>query len=182
VQRLLNGRFACSWENTAGDASCGASFAHSPKDPPPSCLRGNGEHNIQTLFATREGELVHVVAGYVSGEELRREAEFALEILAKLEKAHGHGRTSIVRAAHEERLAAIEKEESDGEFAGFAKSRRLQDHRYAAEHALMPLTEFRAEELVGKGSSFFGSSSGGTPDRRLGDEKALRRPGEKPGR
>jgi hypothetical protein len=78
VRRLLNDRFVSCRLNTEGEPSAGESFAHAPKDPPGPCLRGNGEHNIQILTLTPDGELLHVLAGFVGPDELAAELEFAL--------------------------------------------------------------------------------------------------------
>jgi hypothetical protein len=47
-------------------------------------------------------------------------------------------------------------------FDGFTKQRVLADHRFAMEHPMMPVEQFRTEMLVGSGQSFFGSTSSST--------------------
>jgi hypothetical protein len=49
----------------------------------------------------------------------------------------------------------------DKMFDGFTKQRVLADHRFAMEHPMMPIEQFRTEMLVGSGKSFFGSTSSG---------------------
>jgi hypothetical protein len=202
VRRLIDEAFVCSVENSKGQASTGASFSHAPRDPAGPCLRGNGQQNVQLYFATPEGELFHVLSGFVGPEDLQRELEFALRshwAIANQEsrqerkealiavhreflKQQGHTDAEIDAAGdgfaslrdltagfdprdfQPERLAELAQ--PDAVFAKFAKVQTLSDHRFAMEHPLLPVSEFRPEMLVGSGQSFFGSTSSGGPRQR----------------
>jgi hypothetical protein len=194
VKQLLTDSFACAVINTTGDPSAGASFSHSPKDPPGPCLRGNGEHNVQILVLTPAGELFHVISGYIGPEDLQQELTFALATYGAL-KRNPVSSKQIVRDRHLQFLKERGYKEEDLEqrsmfafpdfsgfgqssggipnlttgqfsmdkmFDGFIRQRVLADHRFAIEHPMMPFAQFRAEELVGDGESFFGSTSSGS--------------------
>jgi hypothetical protein len=172
VKRLLNARFVCAWENTEGQPAAGASFAHSPRDPAPLCIRGNGEHNVQVLFLTPQGEIFHVLAGYVSPRDLQDELRFALANFAALTKAPRGSRQSVVTKAHEDMVKKLEKQSFSGPLGDWERRRAVADHRFAAKHPLLEVDSFRPEMLVGNGKSFFGSSTGGTPSSLIGTPEA----------
>ena len=172
VQRLLNTRFVCAWENTEGQPAAGASFAHRPRDPAPSCVRGNGEHNVQVLFLTPRGEIFHVLAGYVSPKDLNEELRFALATFDALGKAAAESRKSVVTKAHEGMVKQLEKRSFPGPLGDWERRRALADHRFAGQHPLLPVDSYRPEMLVGNGQSFFGSSTGGTPSGLIGSPGA----------
>jgi hypothetical protein len=172
VKRLLNTRFVCAWENTEGQPAAGASFAHSPRDPAPSCVRGNGEHNVQLLFLTPQGEIFHVLAGYVSPKDLQEELKFALSTFDALAKAPTDSREGVVTRAHDDMVKQLEKRSFSGPLGDWERRRAVADHRFAGQHPLLAVDSFGPEMLVGNGQSFFGSSSGGTPSSLIGTPEA----------
>jgi hypothetical protein len=172
VRRLLNTRFVCAWENTDGKPTPGASFAHRPRDPAPSCIRGNGEHNVQILFLTPQGEIFHVLAGYVSPKDLQEELRFALSSFDALRKSAADSREAIVTKAQEDMVTQLEKRSFPGPLGDWERRRAVADHRFAGQYPLLPLDSYRPEMLVGNGQSFFGSSTGGTPASLIGSPQA----------
>jgi hypothetical protein len=162
----------CAWENTDGDEAAGASFAHRPRDPAGSCIRGNGEHNIQLLLLTPQGEIFHVLAGYLGPKDLLEELQFALTTFDSLAKTAEEDRDRVVTQAHEKFLDQLEKRSFGGPLGDWEKRRARLDHRFAANHPLLPVESFQPESLVGNGRSFFGSSTNGTPADLLGDPRA----------
>ncbi|MBI1902370.1 MAG: hypothetical protein HYS13_14815 [Planctomycetia bacterium] len=123
VQKILNRDFEAAYLNIESDPNSGVSFAHAPKDPPGQCFRGNGEHNIQILFLTPEGEIFSTLSGYVEPEGLEAELEFALATFSALSKQKGRDKQKeIVAKAHAdylEKLGFREKEIHAKEAEGF---------------------------------------------------------------
>ena len=172
VRDLLNKRFTCTWINTEGDPNAGASFAHAPKDPAPTCIRGNGEHNIQILVMTPEREIFHVLAGYIEPDDLRRERNFALKLFKRLAKCEKSERADRVTSAYEDRIKELKNEKFDGPLGKWERRRARDDYRFVAKHPLLAVDKFYPEMLVGNGKSFFGSSNGKPPKKKIGDADA----------
>lgn len=168
VQESLKKNFVCVVENTAGDEVAGSSYAHSPKDPPPTCIRGNGEHNLQMLFLTPKGELLHGVAGFVEPRDLLDEIAFGAEVARLVAKQNTADRADVVRYRHEKALEALAKEPIKGAFARFEIDRQTDDHRFFIAHPLMSIANFRPEMMVGNAKTFFGSSQGTPPKKKIG--------------
>ena len=154
LRRLLKKEFVCTWKNTTGDASAGASFAHDPKEPAPSCARGNGEHNVQMMVLTHEGKLLFVRAGYLDAKDMLEDLRFARKLKGKSKEE--------VAQAHRKERARLEEVEFKGPLASFAKRRALRDHQFVAKRPLLPVNEFVPTDLVGHGKAFFGSRNGST--------------------
>ena len=169
MNRELKKRFVCARTDTTGDASAGGSFAHAPGDAEPTCIRGNGKQNVQMLFLTPQGEIFHVITGYIGAAELaadlvRVRALFA-KIVAETDLAR---REKIVADAHRTRRDELSRKEFAGPLAAFVKRRVLQEQTFVAKHPLLRVEEFRPEMLVGNGRSFFGSSRGKKPAGFIG--------------
>lgn len=175
VQRLLQRDFVATWGNVEGEPSAGASFAHRPADAPGTCVRGNGEHNIQVLVLTAGGELLGVTAGFLSAGDLRaelegmRELDEALARATRVERLTEDERRQFVRDAHERMLEELAERSFDGPLLDWARRRALADRRFAARNALLPARQFRTVDLVGNARTFFGSSSGGRPRDGIGE-------------
>lgn len=177
VRKQLDKQFVCTWGNVEGDPVAGASFGHAPSDPPSTCIRGNGEHNIQVLVLTPDGELLNAVAGYLSPAELREELDLSLEVwrgLLALERELpqadlDEARLEVVQGAHRRFLADHEQREVEGIFADFITKRVAADHRYALDNALSDARDFRPEGMVGNSQTFFGGYTGGKPPREIGE-------------
>jgi len=183
VQKQLDKQFVCTWGNVEGDPVAGESFAHAPSDPPATCIRGNGEHNIQVLVLTPDGELLNAVAGYLSPVELREELDLALEIwkgLAALEREPpqadpDQARVEVVQAAHRRFASDYEQREVEGVFADFITKRVAADHEFCVDNALADARDFRPERMVGNSQTFFGGYTGDKPRGKIG-EPGKRRP------
>ena len=104
LRRLLNREFVNTYVNTEGDPTAGQSIWHSPREPAGQCIRGNGQQNVQTLFMTPTGQIFHAATGFLSAEDLGREAEFALELFRSLQK-ESDSDAELIRREHRERLA-----------------------------------------------------------------------------
>lgn len=170
VQRELARHFTCAWIDTTGDEAAGSSFAHSPKDAPGSCVRGNGEHNVQILMLTPDGRLLHAISGYVDAEPLLEALAFARTLARVVAREHeAEVARDLISMAHEERLEFLEQQAFEGPLAAFEKMRVTGDHRYVQKHPLQDAKAFRIEALVGKATTFFGSSQGERPKEFVGD-------------
>src|SRR5579859_5723258 len=96
VQKTLSDRFICARINTTGEATAGSSFSHAPSDPPGPCLRGSGRQNIQLIFLTPQGELLHTLTGYVGPGDLADELKFALATYeAQKDEPPDNGRQAV---------------------------------------------------------------------------------------
>ena len=184
VKSQLTKQFVCAWGDVDGDPNAGASFAHAPSDPPATCIRGNGEHNMQILMLTPDGELLNAVAGYLSPEELREELDLALKIwkgLAALELERDppqgdpdDARLEVVEVVHRRFLQKYEQREVEGIFADFIRKRVASDHRFSLENALADAREFEPERMVGNAQTFFGGYQGRKPPGEIGERRRKR--------
>ena len=179
VKKMLASKFVLAWTNTEGDRNAGASFAHAPGTPAGTCIRGNGEHNIQMLLLTPEGRLLGVLAGYIAPKDLVEELEFTLSVHDSLDDEGRMAPEDRVAAAHRDFLAAhAKRRDAEGDarpLADWERRRTRADHAFAMKHPLLDAADFRPEALVGNGTTFFGSSAGGKPDRTIGDAEAAER-------
>lgn len=107
VQQTLSRDFVCFTTSTEGDPSAGASIRHRPQDPAGTCLRGNGQQNVQTLFLTPEGEIYHAASGYLSPEDLLAELEYARDLFVQLRQAPPDQRVQVVKTSHRQRLEQL---------------------------------------------------------------------------
>ena len=105
LQNVLNQRFVNTFTSTEGDRTSGQSIWHRPTDPAGTCVRGNGRQNVQILFLTPDGEIMHAASGYQSSEDLWQEAEFAFDLFTKLKTRTGNSRADLVAQVHRDRLA-----------------------------------------------------------------------------
>ena len=199
VQDVLKREFVCCSTNTQGDRSAGASLAHAPTDPPGPCGRGAGRQNIQVVFLTPEGNVFHVVSGYLDADSLLDEITFARETWLELKGADSEAK-DVVKSKHRHRLGSLGYTDREIREVGtpnfelrlkgrspadlgfefpklpglelpgdtplpfgedLSRLRTLKDHHYAMHHPLIPYRQFdqNVSELVGEGSSFFGSHS-----------------------
>lgn len=165
----LKRNFVCVWDNTEGESNAGGSFAHPPSDPAPQCIRGNGEHNVQTLFLTPDRKLLHTVAGFVSGPELVQELNFVENLWELVKRAQTESaKKYLITNAHKQALREADKRTFTGPLADWAKRRVRSDHAFAQRNPLLPAASYRSEDHVGKSTSWFGSSSGGRPKGSIG--------------
>jgi hypothetical protein len=156
--------FALAWKNIKDDPSCGSSYRHGVREPAEAELpRGIGDHNVQLLFLTPDAKLLHVLAGFWPAKDLLREIDFVRVLLAEARK--GGKRLAALHRAHaaEDRVKfRVSKDEcmpsavaADLEERGSATGWK-SSHAYMVDHVLLPVERFRASDLVGEGSSFFG--------------------------
>ena len=87
VQDLLNNNFVNTFSNTTGDPTAGKSINHAPDDQAGNCVRGNGKQNVQTLFLTPEGDILHAVTGVLSSPDIASEILFAGELFKQIEES-----------------------------------------------------------------------------------------------
>lgn len=199
VRNLLNQEFVNTFTNTTGDPTAGKSIWHSPDDQPGSCARGLGGQNVQTIFMTPAGEIFHAANGFLSGDDLLAEINFAKELFAEIKESPSQAK-SLVREAHRERLKdfgfndeeveealsgdpfkpqdLLQGAESGDIFAGKTRREILMGNVYSVKHPMIAYRRFEedAGELVGKGKSAFVSRSGGngvTPAMREKSVKDL---------
>lgn len=86
VQKTLDQDFVSTFTDTTGDPTAGASFKHSPRDNAGPCGKGAGRQNVQTIFMTPDQEIFHVTTGFLSGEDLAKELQFAKTTFDKMQK------------------------------------------------------------------------------------------------
>ncbi len=103
VQKLLNDEFVCTYSDTTGDPSAGASFAHAPDSAPGPCGRGAGRQNVQTMFLTVDNEIFHVASGFLSPDDLLKEIKFAKELFAEMQRKPEPSEKTVADA-HRSRL------------------------------------------------------------------------------
>ena len=104
LQRTLNNHFVNTFTNTHGDPTAGKSIKHSPNESPGPCIRGNGKQNVQSIFMTADGEIIHVATGYQSADDLIDESKFALALFNKIKMKDHDQQRQIVVAKHRSRL------------------------------------------------------------------------------
>lgn len=100
VAKAFDG-YALAWKNIKDEEGAGSSFKHDPDEEAAEQMRGIGNHNVQLLFLTPKGELLHALAGYWSAKDLLHELELVQELakaakegkekVAELHKAHAKG-------------------------------------------------------------------------------------------
>ncbi len=151
-----------------GEATAGSSFAHEPDSNPVTCLRGNGEHNVQMLMTTADGKLLNAIAGYASEKVLLEELALALDLDAKINGKKLRLQRRLVVAAHKKRLADVQQMEFEGVLGQLTEGRLVADRKYCRDHALMDSRCFRTGDMVGNAATFFGSSNGNAPKGRIG--------------
>lgn len=168
VRRQLGKQFVCARLDTDGDAAAGESYAHGPRDAAPSCIRGNGEHNLQLLMLDGEGRMVNAVAGFIEPDDLLEELRFALDTMEALEKMPESQRSEALVERQKERAASLREREFEGFMGDWERRRAVADHRFVERNPYLTHDAFRIEAMVGSAKTFFGSSSGGIPEKRLG--------------
>ncbi len=99
--------FVCHHTSTEGDPTAGQSIRHRPDEPAGTCIRGNGPQNVQTLFLTPQGEIFHVVSGFVPAEELVLELEYARKLFHELGGKRDDAARQLVSESHRKRLAEL---------------------------------------------------------------------------
>ncbi|MBL8892018.1 MAG: hypothetical protein JNL67_18730 [Planctomycetaceae bacterium] len=108
VQAVLSRDFVCFTTSTEGDPSAGESIRHRPSDNAGTCLRGNGQQNVQTLFLTPDGRIFHAVSGYIAPDDLLEELRFAQELFAVLQVTPQADQEEKLKTAHRDRLTQLE--------------------------------------------------------------------------
>ncbi len=164
VARLLKTKFVCAWLNTNGDPDAGSSFAHAPKSAAGTCIRGNGEKNVQLLVLTPRGRIVHALSGYVGPKTLADELRFALGSIQMLEKAATPATADTDRLVErmQARIRDAQRREFSGPLSDWAKRRTLADYRFVAKRPLLEIERYDSTDFVGRGRSFFGTRRGPT--------------------
>jgi len=141
--------FALAWTNIAGDKTCGESFRHEPGEAAGELLRGNGEHNMQVLLLTPRGEIAHILAGYCGPKDMLDELALAKRAVAMTSER--------LAALHAEKARELDPGAPTADMGWCGRHWRHRAHEYMSTHALQPVADYRAEDLVGRGRSFFGA-------------------------
>lgn len=172
LSRRLRRDYHLVWENIDGDQAAGSSFAHDPRDKAGDCPIGAGEHNVQLLILDEWGRVLNAVAGFVDAASLGEELDLAEDLHRQIKKQKKQKLAArLVKKRHEKERrrdlkSTLEKQHI---FARLTRQRRAQDHRYCAKHPLQTYKTFRTKDMVGSGSSFFGTAQGQLPKDRIGD-------------
>ena len=128
VANLLNQEFVNTFTNLEGDPTAGQSIQHAPGDAAGFCVRGNGKQNVQTIFMTPAGEILHAACGFLSPEEMHEEASFALKLFRELKnESNPKNRPAVVAQAHLDRLDALGLADQNAGLSGLLDSIRNGD-------------------------------------------------------
>jgi hypothetical protein len=191
VHDSLTEDFVCYSLNTEGDPSAGASVGHAPTDSAGHCSQGIGKQNVQCLFLTPEGEILHTASGFQGPEDLKGHLETAAMLFGAIQDDPDRSEW-LVRDLHQKRLAAFEANDSarrpdsvaqfmtqftrtaargrrpgrtsvDNIFDFKTQDAAYNDNRYMVEHPLIPLEQLQRNprELVGHGHTAFVSVGNG---------------------
>ncbi len=195
IQQAINENFVALNTNIEGTALTGQSIKHPPTDQSGSCIRGNGQQNVQTIFLTPDLEILHAATGYLDPQDLYEEMQFAARLFSAIQVEPDNG-SALIRNAHQERLrdSGFSKNQinaandvelmrammQDGGMMQSAGGRRpgngssmfdsmirqqfLKDQRFSIRYPLMSLRQLESDpgDLVGRGQTFFSSSSNST--------------------
>ena len=81
-------------------------LAHAPTDSCGSCSRGIGRPNVQCLFLSPAGKVLHVASGYVGPKDLAKEVRFAKQVYNATRKSPENAK-NIVAGMHAKRLKQL---------------------------------------------------------------------------
>ena len=209
IQLVLNREFVSLYTNTTGDPTAGQSIRHAPSDPPGMCIRGNGEQNVQVIVMTPDLKIIHTVCGYIDAEQLFDELRFAHDLFQSIkgesadaaERVRDSHRQRLVSAGFPESqidasndvelMQSVFSESGNGNkggfggpesaFDAFTRQQILRDGRFCMRNPLISMQQLESDpgELVGRGQTFFSSSSSGnSPD--MGSFRNFGMPGQFP--
>lgn len=77
----------------------------------PSATANN---DVALVFATSDGQVVHVIPGIWSGEDCAKEMDYALELSKRIKGLPLDEQHSLISSTHRERLAGIDNEPYEG--------------------------------------------------------------------
>ena len=81
VQKELQKNFVCAWENIKGKRSyAGSSNTHMPTNAATEVTNCAGHHNVQMVFMTSDGRVLHCLPGYWTPRHFITELNLALEL------------------------------------------------------------------------------------------------------
>ncbi|MGI9515884.1 MAG: hypothetical protein ACR2NP_02460 [Pirellulaceae bacterium] len=194
IQQAINKNFVALNTNIEGSDLAGESIKHHPDDEPGTCIRGNGQQNVQTIFLTPDLEVFHAATGYLDPEDLYEEMQFAAQLFSAMQNDPDTS-AALVRQAHQVRLKEAGFPDSQinaandvelmmsmmqgnpmslatgqqgdspaGVFDAMIRQQFLKDQRFSIERPLMSLRQLESDpgDLVGRGQTFFSSSSNST--------------------
>ena len=191
IRNTIANHFVPLNSNIEGDPLAGESIGHAPNEPPGDCIRGNGRQNVQTIFMTPDEEIFHVATGFLSPQNMMTEMEFAKELFDSLNtedenrhdlvrKAHQDvltnlGSQNTQKFADEPMADALRGMMNFGQngqmpisgmgnpFQQLSNQLMTQDQRFMVKRPLIQRTDFERDpgDLVGRGKTFFSSSSSG---------------------
>jgi hypothetical protein len=113
VRDALAKDFVCAVINTEGDPTAGSSCSHAPTDNPGPCARGLGHQNVQCLFLTPNGEILHAACGHLDAEDLEKEIAFARKLFTDIRSLTPAKARAKVADAHAKRLRDLGYDETD---------------------------------------------------------------------
>lgn len=77
----LKRNFVCGWTNIKGKLDyAGSSNAHQPDYPAIEVSNCSGHHNVQMLFLTSDGKVLHCLPGYWRPSDFRHELDLVLDL------------------------------------------------------------------------------------------------------
>ncbi len=191
VRKELSENFICAHTNIHGSEFCGSSHEHALDSTPGECGRGAGRQNVQLVFLSPAGKLIHVSTGFLSPVDLMGEIVFAKKVhkathqqtkriqCARTREMHiarmmklGFSEFEIQNTSrqNEELLSRTGFSSSDNSGESdirVSQARMLRDAKFVISNPMIDIFAFqsRISPLVGRHRAFFGSK----PD----DEKGI---------
>ncbi len=177
VQRELQKNFICAWENIKGKRSyAGSSNSHMPTNGAIEVSNCSGHHNVQMVFMTSDGRVLHCLPGYWKPRDFLTELDLALalgklyykkelsvvkrnEEFLNLHLRHSIAHTEGLRTAsyHQpfDKQNLEKREQSDfHRKEGFVLGLKTPDqvlHERLAERPYLPFEAFDIEKFVDMG-------------------------------
>jgi hypothetical protein len=195
VQREVSPDFVLLSTNMEGKLGAGRSVGHLPKDEPGFCPPRLAHQNCQVYFLTPRLEMFHAATGFLSPADLTKEAQFAEELFAAIQKRPKAAAQTVVAAHREalkkqgftdrdlagpanpvERLVAsstgmdlqLGQGNIGGMFSSIERGRILRDHQYLMEYPLISLADFERDPTPLVGHAAFAFQSGAASGRNTG--------------
>jgi len=208
VIRRLNRSFASGWKNIKGQTRyAGSSNTHLPSYPAMEVTNCAGHHNVQMIFLTSDGRVLHCLPGYWSTRDFLSELDLVEELGRlyyrsdlsaadrnrqyldlHLNHALEHSKAMRMASQHQgfDRMALEKKEGSDfqrkeGFIASGLKTPDQVMHERMAERGFVPLESFNVSRFIDMGlkqySYDYGVPGKGMPKKPEAKGSAKGKPG-----
>ena len=199
VIEVLKEHFVCGWRNIQGQESyAGKSHDHPVASTALQTSNGSGGRNVQMLFISPSGAVLHCLPGYWDPDGMMHEIQFILELakleasdLPLLEKRDQFQLSHLNHAAHHS-----EQMVADSYLQGFDKRREEKQqgsafrrktdgdvirtvdqvmHERMARRPMISIEEFDIGKVVDYGTRFYDKGGDGCCDLDKGNPTAPKR-------